>query len=145
MKLVDRDETILVIVGGGTEPATDRALAEGLCREITGRGDGQSYRRALLVLDTEFLDRPDLHRHPTISVGGPGVNAVAQRLVGELPMLWEHEDRSFIQADMEGSRRVALWGIDGTATTRAVEAFRLEGFLSALLDQVWRSRPGLMM
>jgi hypothetical protein len=145
VKLVDRDETILIVVGDTDANDPDRQVADTLCQEITGRGGGLPYRRAVLVGDGEFLDRPDLHRHPTVAIGGPGVNAVAQRLVSELPTVWQLEDRAFVQADTEESRRVALWGMDAAATARAVEAFRSEGYLNALLERIWRVRPGQMM
>lgn len=146
MKLIDRDETVIVVVGGIRDDEErgddrDRTLAITLCREIDGRADGQPYRRAVLVADQEFLDRPDLHRHPTISVGGPGVNAVAERLVAELPTMWRHEDKAFVQAELEDSRRIAIWGMDAAATAKALEAFTTEGFLDVLLDRIWRVKP----
>ena len=144
MKLVDREETIMVVVGGdGT--SGDRPAAAELKQAIDARANGQSYRRAVVIGDAEYLDRPDLHRHPTIAIGGPGVNVVAQRLVDDLPMRWQHEDRSFLQADLDDTHRVALWGMDAAATAKAVEAFLSEGYLDVLLDRVWRFRPGNFM
>ena len=144
MKLVDREETIMVVVGGdGT--SGDRPAAAELKQAIDARANGQSYRRAVVIGDAEYLDRPDLHRHPTIAIGGPGVNVLAQRLVDDLPMRWQHEDRSFLQADLDDTHRVALWGMDAAATAKAVEAFLSEGYLDVLLDRVWRFRPGNFM
>lgn len=146
MKLIDRDETVVVVVGGGSdEEAGDRPAAEALRREIDGRADGQCYRRAVVLGDVEFLETPDLHRHPTITIGGPGVNAVAQRLVSELPTMWQSEDRSFVQAELEESRRIAIWGMDRESTARAVEAFLHEGYLDILLDRIWRLKPTTWM
>jgi hypothetical protein len=148
MKLIDRDETVLVVIGGpndgGLDPR-DRVLAETLQRAIDGRADGRPYRRALVVGAREFLERPDLYRHPTITVGGPGVNPVAERLVGELPTLWRHEDRAFVQAELEETRRIAIWGMDAAATGLAVDAFLTEGYLDALLDRIWRVKPTTFM
>lgn len=145
MKLVDREETILIVIGEATDAGGDRTVAVTLCREIDSRADGQAYRRAVIVGDIEFLDRPELHRHPTIVVGGPGANVLAQRFVRELPTLWQQEDRCFVQAELDESRRVALWGADATATSRAADAFLSEGFLEVLLDRVWRTRPTTQM
>lgn len=144
MKLVDREETIMVVVGGdGT--GRDRPAAAELKLAIDARANGQSYRRAVVIGDAEFLDRPDLHRHPTIAIGGPGVNVVSQRLVDDLPMRWQHEDRAFLQADLDNTNRVALWGMDAASTAQAVAAFLSEGYLDALLDRIWRFRPGSLM
>lgn len=146
MKLIDRDETVVVVIGGtGEDDSGDRPIAEVLRREIDGRADGQAYRRAVVLTDAEFLDSPGLHRNPTITIGGPGVNAVAQRLVAELPTMWQHEDRSFVQAELEESRRIAIWGMDRVCTAKAVEAFLQEGFLDILLDRIWRLKPTTWM
>ena len=145
MKLVDREETVIVVVGGAGAEAVDRPLALKICGEIDGRADGRPYRRALVVSDAEFLESPDLHRHPTIAIGGPGANAVVGRLVAELPTMWQHEDQAFVQAEMDDARRVAVWGMDRTATARAVEAFLTEGYLDVLLDRIWRVKPAAWM
>ena len=144
MKLVDREETIMVVVGGDGMGG-DRPAAAELKEAIDARANGQPYRRAVLIGDAEFVERPELHRHPTIAIGGPGVNVVSQRLVDDLPMRWQHEDRAFLQADLDLTNRVALWGMDAAATARAVGAFLSEGYLDALLDRVWRFRPGSFM
>ncbi len=141
MKLVDRDETVLVVVGAG-ETTRDRPYADTVRDAVDARGNGQFYRRAVVVGDAEYLDRPELHRHPTIAVGGPGVNAVSQRLVAESPALWQSEDRAFVQGDIEGiPKRVVIWGMDAAATGRAVDAFVSEGMLDLLLDRIWRFKP----
>ena len=134
-----------MVVVGGDGTSGDRPAAAELKQAIDARANGQSYRRAVVIGDAEYLDRPDLHRHPTIAIGGPGVNVVAQRLVDDLPMRWQHEDRSFLQADLDDTHRVALWGMDAAATAKAVEAFLSEGYLDVLLDRVWRFRPGNFM
>ena len=134
-----------MVVVGGDGTSGDRPAAAELKQAIDARANGQSYRRAVVIGDAEYLDRPDLHRHPTIAIGGPGVNVLAQRLVDDLPMRWQHEDRSFLQADLDDTHRVALWGMDAAATAKAVEAFLSEGYLDVLLDRVWRFRPGNFM
>jgi hypothetical protein len=147
MKLVDADETIVLVIGS-TESAAhnERPLAEGLQREIDGRGGGTTYRRALIVADNAYLDRPVLHELPTIALGGPGVNAVTQQFVGSLPTVWQEEERVFVQADLESEvKRVSLWGVDASATSAALDAFLGQGVLDLLLERVWRIRPQIVI
>lgn len=143
MKLIDRDETVLVVTGsnpGATEK--DGPLAHWLRNEIDRRGSGLPFRRGLLVEDSAWVSTPGFHESPTIAIGGPGSNAVVQHLTDVLPTVWNREERSFIQIGGDGrSRQVALWGMDADATRGAVEAFVEEGMLDALLDRLWPFRP----
>lgn len=145
MKLVDHDETIVLVTGasGHEADARDRLHALRLQEEIDQRGGGPSYRRAVLVGDAWYLESPRLHRHPTIAVGGPGVNAVAQEFASALPLVWQLEQEAFIQADLDGPpRRACLWGANSAGTAKAVEAFVTEGWLQALLDRAWQFPAG---
>lgn len=147
MKLLDRNETVLVIVGtGGSSSERDRQLADSLRANIDRRGDGLTYRRAVVVTDQMFLARPQLHRHPTIAIGGPGVNAVSQFYATDLPTVWQDEERCYVQAELEGAaKRVAVWGTNAGATAQAVDAFVSQGFLENLLERIWRMRPDIVM
>ncbi len=147
MKLLDRDETILVVVGAaGAGRERDRLVAGSLKVEIDRRGEGLTYRRAVVVADESYLGRPELHRHPTIAIGGPGVNAVSQYYAAELPTVWQDEERSFVQAELDGeSKRIVLWGMDAGATEQAVEVFVSRGFLALLLERIWRVRSDPVM
>lgn len=143
MKLLDRDETVLLVTGA-TEAAEvkDAPLAEWLREEIDRRGGGLPFRRGLLVVDTAYVGTPAFHDNPTIAIGGPGSNSVVRHLSEVLPTIWTLEDRSFIQMGSEGrGRQVALWGMDAEATRGAVEAFVAEGMLDALLGRLWPFRP----
>ena len=142
MKLLDSDETVVLVTGTNeTAVARDRPLALHLQREIDNRGGGHTYRRAIVVGDEPYLERPQLHGNPTISIGGPGSNGVAQQFAGELPTLWQENERVFVQADLEGElKRVALWGADAASTAAAVDAFVGQGFLDLLLERIWRLR-----
>lgn len=143
MKLIDRDETVLVVTGS-TLSATEKdgPLAAWLRDEIDRRGSGLPFRRGLLVEDSAWVGTPGFHGNPTIAIGGPGSNAVVQHLTDALPTVWNREERSFIQMGGEGrSRQVALWGMDAEGTRGAVEAFVEEGMLDALLERLWPFRP----
>lgn len=147
MKLLDRNETVLLVVGtNGPAPGRDRALADSLRAAIDERGDGLTYRRAVIITDQMYLDRPELHRHPTIAIGGPGVNAVSQYYATELPTVWQDEDRCYVQAELDaGSKRVAVWGMNAAATAQALDAFLSGGLLESLLERIWRLRSDAVM
>lgn len=140
MKLLDSEETI-VLVTGTAEPRKDRELALWLQAEIDRRADGQPYRRAVVTDDDWYLGSGLLQQHPTIAIGGPGVNAVTQQFAAELPTLVHENERVYVQADLEGEvKRVGLWGADAAATSAAVDAFVVHGYLDDLLRRIWRFR-----
>lgn len=147
MKLVDTDETVLVVTGTSiTAEDRDRPLAYWLKAEIDKRGVGHTYRRAIVVGDAWYLENRVFHLNPTIAVGGPGANALAQQLVGDLPTLWSEDDRSYIQGDFNGERkRASCWGMDTAATATAVESFVIRGYLDDLLQRIWKYRTGVFV
>ena len=140
MKLIDTDDTILVVTG--TEiPAemNDRPLAYRLKAEIDRRGAGRPFRGGLVVSDAWFAQNRIFHLCPVVSVGGPGVNALAASLVNELPILIKREERVFVQGAWDGEeRRASLWGMDRAATAEAVEVFLKEGYCEAFLREAWK-------
>lgn len=147
MKLVDGNETVIVVTGGSEAAlAKDAPLAVRLREEIDRRGRGYSYRRAVVVRAEQYVETPSLHRHPTIAVGGPGANDISQHLTQVLPMAWVRDERSFVQmAPSEDGRQVAVWGMDAEGTEGAVEAFITEGLLDRLLDRIWRLPAGVAL
>lgn len=144
MKLVDSEETVVIVIGSDLEPGhPDRLGAEALKAEIDSRGRGWSYRRAVVVDDERWFETPMIHAAPTISIGGPGANGVSARMAGELPAVWTDADRVVIQAELsDGPRRATLWGSDRHATREAVDAFIARGWLDEFLDRCWRFRMG---
>jgi hypothetical protein len=147
MKLVDPDETIVLVTGSSAAAeARDRPLALELKAEIDARGAGHPYRRAVVVNDAWYLEHPILHDNPTIALGGPGANGVVREFSAMLPTLYSLEERIFVQADFEGEqKRAAVWGADAAATAAAVEVFRSHGFLADLLERIWRFRVGVVV
>ena len=143
MKLLDRDETILLVTGSSeTAEEKDAPLADWLRKEIDRRGSGVPFRRGVKVGDNAYVGNPSFHENPTIAIGGPGSNAVVQHLSDVLPTVWTRDDKSFIQMGVDGrGRQVALWGMDAAGTRSAVEAFVEEGMLDALLERVWAFKP----
>jgi hypothetical protein len=141
VKLIDTDDTVLIVTG--TEiPAemNDRPLAYKLKAEIDRRGEGKSFRNAVVVSDAWFAQNRIFHLCAVVAVGGPGVNALAGSLVNDLPMLVKRDDRVFVQGAWDGEeKRASLWGMDRVATAQAVEAFLLDGYCDAFLKQVWKA------
>lgn len=90
----------------------------------------------LVVADFRWLHDEPLQRLPTISVGGPGVNALARQWFEEdLPISLAVDGRYYIQMDPElGEPRASIWGMDNATTQFAVSAF-LSRFLSRFLQR----------
>jgi len=147
MKLVDTEETVVLVTGASlTAEERDRPLAYLLKAEIDRRGAGHAYRRAVVVADIWYLENRIFHLNPTVAIGGPGVNGVAQELSATLPTVYNGDDQVFIQADFEGDmKRAALWGANAAATAAAVEAFVTRGILDDLLGRIWRFRAGVFV
>jgi hypothetical protein len=142
MKLVDTDETVVIVTGSDLRAEErDRPTAYRLKQEIDRRSDGQVFRRAVVVGDNWYLENRVFHLNPSIAVGGPGVNALAAELSQSLPLVWTQDQRVYVQANLEADpKRVVLWGMDAEATMVAVQAFVSQGFLEDLLRRIWRFR-----
>ena len=103
-------------------------------------------RRAVVVADLWYLDNRTFHLNPTIAIGGPGANGVAQELAEVLPTVYNGDDQVVIQADFEGEvKRAALWGANAAATAKAVQVFTTQGMLDDLLARIWRFRSGVFV
>lgn len=139
MKLIDTDETVLVVTGIEV-PAemNDRPLAYRLKAEIDRRGSGKPFRNAVVVSDAWFAQNRIFHLCSAVAVGGPGVNALSGALVDELPMLVRRDDRVFVQGRWDGEeKRASLWGMDRVATAEAVRTFVEEGYCDQFLRRAW--------
>jgi hypothetical protein len=147
VKLVDTEETVVLVTGASlTAEERDRPLAYLLKAEIDRRGAGHAYRRAVVVADLWYLENRIFHLNPTVTIGGPGANGVAQEFSGILPTVYNADDLVFIQADFEDDvKRAALWGANAGATAQAVEVFATQGLLDDLLRRIWRFRTGVMV
>ena len=144
MKLIDTDETVVLVTGTAlTAEERDRPTAYTLKVEIDRRGDGHTYRRAVVVGDIWYLENRIFHLNPTIAIGGPGANAVAAEFAQGLPTLVNVDDRVFMQADFDAElKRASLWGVDAASTAQAVEMFVRQGMLDDLLQRIWKFRAG---
>ena len=136
------DRLILIVTGAHLRAeASDRPVAYALRKRIAdllaARGFPETVKspRVLVCSDVWYLNNDPLRSRPTISIGGPGVNALSAFLADKLPSAFAIEDVLLVQADPEFHDVIACcWGRDEKSTEAAVEAFverYLEGFLEA--------------
>jgi hypothetical protein len=121
--------------------ATDRPTAYRLrahfADALARRGHPHSAAapRILVCTDLWYLNNDPLRSRPTVSVGGPGVNALSAFLADKLPSAFAIEDILMVQADLDFNDVIAsCWGRDPDATAAAVDAFTeryLDDFLAA--------------
>ncbi len=86
--------------------------------------NGHPPDRVLVCSDLWYLNRDQLREFPTISVGGPTVNALSAYLGDKLPSAFAVDGVFLVQADWSNQTPVACcWGINAEATANAVETF----------------------
>lgn len=91
--------------------------------------------RVVVCSDLWYLNRDALRELPTVSVGGPGVNALTAYLADKLPSAFAVDGQFVVQGDFEKAPLAACWGIDAHRTAAAVEVFTtrcLEPWLGAV-------------
>lgn len=144
---LDTPSHFLLIVTGAhlRAEAADRPLAYQLCRRIE-TWFGQHDQLTTLVFvplvcsDIWYLNNEDLHGHPTISLGGPGVNALSAAWAQRVPFALLRENQMVIQLDPEFvDLRASVWGMNHDLTVEAVQMFKskyLDEFLRAVATQV---------
>ncbi|WP_428386349.1 hypothetical protein [Mucisphaera sp.] len=143
----DLSRVVLIVVGAHLRAEeADRTLAYQLMSAVeTWVEEHQEYLeedlRAMVCTDALYLNDESLHHRATISVGGPGVNALsayfAQQMEGDSDL---RPDQVIIQMDPDfADLRVAIWGVNHETTDQGVGLFirdYLDGFLRAVATQV---------
>lgn len=145
----DPGAKLLLIVTGSMLRAeeADRPLAYYLKQKIEthlNRLDAASTPLAVrVVADFRWMHDEPLQAFPTISIGGPGVNALAQRWLEELPLSLAVDDHYYIQMDPDlEDPHASIWGMDNPDTQIAVSVF-LQRFLPKFLDRTLALAPDL--
>jgi hypothetical protein len=88
-----------------------------------------------VVADFRWLHDEPLQNLPTISLGGPGVNALSHRWLEEIPVSLAYSERYFIQMDPDLTEpRASIWGMDNVTTQIAVSVF-VDRFLPRFLER----------
>ena len=94
-----------------------------------------------VVADFRWIHDEPLQDLPTISVGGPGVNALAQRWLEEVPVSLAVDERYYLQMDPDlDEPRASVWGMDNPTTQIAVSVF-IDRFLPRFLDRCAAALP----
>jgi hypothetical protein len=134
----DSPPRLLLIVTGSLLRAEemDRPLAYYLKQQVELASErlGLAFK-TLVVADLRWIDHEPLQVLPTISVGGPGVNHLAQTWFDEVPFSLAVDDQYYIQMDPDlAEPRVSIWGMDNATTQIAVSVF-IDRFLTRFLEQ----------
>lgn len=138
---------LLLIVTGSTLRAEelDRPLSYYLKQRIEAaltasqespiRGHDLSDYHVRVVADFRWIHDEFMQGMPTISLGGPGVNALAHRWLEEVPISLAYNERYFIQMDPDlAEPRVSIWGMDNPTTQIATSVF-VDRFLGRFLER----------
>ncbi len=138
---IDVNQTVLIVVGVDLEPEEgDRPLAYKLklAVESSAHFGSHPFRKCLVISDVLYKHDRLIQVCPTISVGGPGVNSLAGKLVEELPIYLSKNNKYFIQLDKDfGEQKVAIWGMNRNSTAKAIETFIANGILDDFLKAIW--------
>lgn len=87
-----------------------------------------------VVSDVYYLNSEEAQERPVISIGGPGVNAVSNALLNDVPTAVAIEDALLVQMDVEmQDHRCCVWGMDHLRTVQAVELFIGKGYLEVFV------------
>jgi hypothetical protein len=141
----------LLIVTGSTLRAEelDRPLAYYLKQRIeqspttSDPASASGPFQVRVVADFRWIHEKTLQVLPTISVGGPGVNALARDWLEVVPVTLAVDEQYYIQMDPDlEESRASIWGMDNTTTQIAVSVF-LERFLPRFLEHCESSTPNL--
>ncbi len=142
----DPANLLLIVVGAHLRAEmADRPLAYRLCERV--RTWMEKYGAGLVppVLplvcsDIWYINDQDLQSLPTISLGGPGVNALSAYFHDKLKTAVARDEHYLIQLDAEFvDLRASIWGSNNETTVEALDYFvshYLDGYLRAVATQV---------
>lgn len=143
---LDVSNLLLLVVGAHLRAeAADRPLAYQLRDRIqmwlkNRAGEMNVLLAPLVCCDVWYVNQQSLHRRPTISIGGPGVNALSAYYTNKLSPALVHENHKVIQLDPEFTDlRVCIWGRNHDLTVDAINMFidkYLDGYMRAVVTQV---------
>jgi len=150
---VDLDRVTLIVAGADLRAEiADRPLAYRLQRAMLDWRDiydpnsdepgtpGARPFDVLVCSDVWYLGNPEMTQRPTISVGGPAVNALTAHLADKTPSAFVIDDELIVQLDLDfRDLRGCCWGKDRASTETAVGAFidrYLDQYMQATADRI---------
>jgi hypothetical protein len=144
---IDPERLIWIVTGIQLKAELgDRPLAYRVERELRDRlaallekpEAGEPPRLApVVVSDVYYLNNDEAQKGPTISIGGPGMNALSASLVEQLPTPVAIENTLVVQMDLDmNDLRCAVWGMNHLDTVRAVDTFIAKGYLDTFVKGV---------
>lgn len=143
---MDPSHLLLIVVGAHLRAeVADRPLANRLCEHIhrwltEHREELGEPFEPVVCSDVWYVNHASLQKRPTISVGGPGVNALSAYFAERLESALVKENRIMIQLDPEFvDLRASVWGMDHALTAQALGLFTrkyLDAYLRAVATQV---------
>jgi hypothetical protein len=131
------EHKLLVVVGAHLRAEVDhRPIAYRLGADLERRlACVGSSDPVLVCTDLWYLNDDNLRTLPTISIGGPEVNAFSAFLGGRLPSAFAIDGELVVQLDLERLDLVACcWGAGPEATQSAVDAF-CERYADLFVDE----------
>ncbi len=142
----DPANLLLIVVGAHLRAEmADRPLAYRLCERVRAWMEkfGPAINPPVLPLvcsDIWYINDEDLQSRPTISLGGPGVNALSAHYHDKLDTAMAKDNEYLIQLDPEFiDLRASIWGRNHDTTVLALEYFvaqYMDGYLRAVATQV---------
>jgi hypothetical protein len=143
---LDVDRLIPLVVGAHPRAElTDRPIAYRLRERMNlwlganAEGLARGFM-PLVVTDVWYLNDAGLRERPSVSIGGPNVNAFTAYLADKLPSAFAIDDVLMVQMDLQMSDVLAsCWGVGSADTLRAVDAFcerYLDQFMEAAVMEV---------
>lgn len=136
------DRSILIVAGVSLRAEMmNRPMAYRIADEIKKRLGSHSDWRPVVISDVLYLNNTQLAKCPTISIGGPGVNALSAVLFSELPSALTIDNVLTIQMDVQwADLRCCIWGMNHDQTVEALELFFKRGHLDHFLAGATKSK-----
>lgn len=132
------DGILFVVTGASIRAETmDRPLAYRIKEAVDERLSDQDldYWECIVLSDVWYLNNEHFSRMPTISIGGPGVNALSAYLYERLSPALAIDNVLLIQMDLTfDDKRCAVWGMDHDMTVEAIDTFVEKGYLDRFME-----------
>jgi hypothetical protein len=143
-----RARLVFIVTGSSLRAEeVDRPLAYYLKQQVEQRlksiEPASDRLQVRVVADFRWLNDEDWQRMPTISLGGPGVNALAHRWLEDVPVTLAVDEQYYVQMDPDlNELRVSIWGMNNPTTQIAVSTF-IQRYLDQFLERSQADAPEL--